>query len=180
MKPFEGEEIEYLDYNVIAQMRPIGFRGRRSGMKLVLALAFVTAIAALASPAASQLPEDIRIDVVQLLLPLPRDAAAEEIARRAADAKRIVDQVSHCEDLRSIAQRTPDASVSAKDWLRVGDLPANIAQQLMAVPIGRAVGPFALHGTIQIVAVCSRVQGPAEPPPPPRPARRRPPVDAKN
>jgi hypothetical protein len=147
-------------------------------MKTAFAIAVAAAVAALASPAAAQLQADIRVGVVQLILPLPRDAAPDEIARRAADAKGIVDQVSQCEDLRSIAQRTPGAAVSTKDWLRFGDLPANVAQQILEVPIGHAIGPYAVTGAIQILAVCSRVQGPPEPPPPPREPRR-PPTDSK-
>lgn len=65
-------------------------------------------------------------------------------------------QVTKCADLRAAAARTRGATTSDVDKLRVGDLPPNVAQQVIAAPIGRAIGPFALQGSIQIIAVCSK------------------------
>jgi peptidyl-prolyl cis-trans isomerase SurA len=101
-------------------------------------------------------PAEIRVNVVQLLLPLPTNANHDEIARGKAEAERIMAQVTKCADLRAAAARTRGATTSDVDKLRVGDLPANVAQQITSTPIGRAIGPFALQGSIQIIAVCSR------------------------
>ena len=106
--------------------------------------------------AASANPAEIRVNVVQLLLPLPTNASQDEIARSKAEAERIMAQVTQCADLRAAAARTRGATTSEVDKLRVGDLPANVAQQMTSTPLGRALGPFALQGAIQIISVCSR------------------------
>lgn len=101
-------------------------------------------------------PAEVRVSVVQLLLPLPPNASQDEIARSTAEAQKIMAQVSKCADLRALAARTRGATTSDVDKLRVGDLPANVAQQIAATPVGRALGPFALQGSIQILSVCRK------------------------
>jgi peptidyl-prolyl cis-trans isomerase SurA len=106
--------------------------------------------------AASVNPAEIRVDLVQLLLPLPANASQDEITRGTTEAQRIMAQVTKCADLRAAAARTRGATTSDREKLRVGDLPANVAQQVTSTPIGRALGPFAVQGAIQILAVCNR------------------------
>lgn len=101
-------------------------------------------------------PAEVRVNVVQLLLPLPANASQDEIARGTAEAQKIMSQVTKCADLRDAARRTRGATSSDVEKLRVGDLPANVAQQIATTPIGRAMGPFAVQGSIQILAVCSK------------------------
>lgn len=99
---------------------------------------------------------EIRVNLVQLLLPLPPNASAAEIARGTGEAQKIMSQVTKCADLRAAAARTRGATTSDRDKLRLGDLPANVAQQINATPVGRAIGPYAVDGAIQILAVCSK------------------------
>ncbi|MCW5739129.1 MAG: peptidylprolyl isomerase [Alphaproteobacteria bacterium] len=106
--------------------------------------------------AGSNNPAEVRVNVAQLLLPLPPNASQDEIARGTAEAQKIMAQVTKCADLRSAAARTRGATASNVDKLRVGDLPANVAQQIATTPVGRAMGPFAIQGAIQILVVCSK------------------------
>ena len=107
--------------------------------------------------AGSSNPAEIRVSVVQLLLPLPANARQDEIARGTAEAQKIIGQVTKCADLRAAAARTRGATTTDIDKLRIGDLPdPNVARQIAAAPVGRAIGPFAIPGSIQIIAVCSR------------------------
>lgn len=106
--------------------------------------------------ASSTNPAEVRVNVVQLLMPLPPNASQDEIARSTAEAQRVMAQVSKCADLRALAGRTRGATTSDVEKLRVGDLPANVAQQIAATPVGRAIGPFAVQGSIQILSVCSK------------------------
>jgi peptidyl-prolyl cis-trans isomerase SurA len=111
--------------------------------------------------AGSNNPAEIRVSVVQLLLPLPPNANQEEIARGTAEAQKIMSFVNKCADLRAAASRTRGATVTEIDKLRVGDLQQrqpHVAQQILATPVGRAVGPFRLEqeGAIQILSVCSK------------------------
>ncbi len=102
----------------------------------------------MASPAAAADPKDTKVTVLELLLP--------STATGAADARRIVEQVSQCEDLRTIAQRTSGAAIGRLITVRVGDVPPDMAQLLTTTPIGHAVGPFLVTGWIQVLAICSR------------------------
>jgi peptidyl-prolyl cis-trans isomerase SurA len=101
-------------------------------------------------------PAEVRVNVVQMLLPLPPNASAAEIERGKAEAQKIMGQVTKCADLRTIGTRTRGATTSEKEKLRVGDMPPNVAQQMTATPVGRAFGPFAVEGSIQILAICSK------------------------
>lgn len=106
--------------------------------------------------AGSTNPAEVRVNLTQLLMPLPPNASQDEIARGTAEAQRIIAQVASCADLRAAAAKTRGATASDRDKLRVGDLPANVAQQIGSTPVGRAIGPFAVDGAIQILAVCSK------------------------
>lgn len=106
--------------------------------------------------AGSTNPAEIRVNLVQLLLPLPPNASPGEIARGTAEAQKIMGLVTKCADLRAAAARTRGATTSDRDKLRVGDLPPNVAQQIASTPVGRAIGPFAVEGAIQILAICSK------------------------
>jgi peptidyl-prolyl cis-trans isomerase SurA len=106
--------------------------------------------------AAGSNPAEVRISVVQLLLPMPTNANPEEVERGKAEAQKIMGQVSKCDDLRAAARRTRGATTSDREKLRVGDLPGHVAQQIATTPVGRAIGPFAVEGSIQILAVCSK------------------------
>lgn len=106
--------------------------------------------------AGSTNPAEVRVNLTQLLMPLPPNASKDEIARGTAEAQRIIAQVAKCADLRAVAAKTRGASTSDRDKLRVGDLPPNVAQQIASTPVGRAIGPFAVEGAIQILAVCSK------------------------
>ena len=106
--------------------------------------------------AAGSNPAEVRVSVVQLLLPLPPNASAAEIERGKSEAERINSQVTKCADLRAAASRTRGATTTDKDKLRVGDMGQVIGPQLASTPVGRAIGPFALEGAIQILAICSK------------------------
>lgn len=106
--------------------------------------------------AGSSNPAEVRVNLTQLLMPLPPNASQDEIARGTAEAQRIIAQVAKCDDLRAAAAKTRGATSSDKDKLRVGDLPPNVAQQIGSTPVGRAIGPFAVDGAIQILAICSK------------------------
>lgn len=106
--------------------------------------------------AGSSNPAEVRVNLTQLLMPLPPNASQDEIARGTAEAQRIIAQVAKCDDLRAAAAKTRGATSSDKDKLRVGDLPPNVAQQIGSTPVGRAIGPFAVEGAIQILAICSK------------------------
>lgn len=107
--------------------------------------------------AASTNRAEIRVNVVQLLLPLPPNASPAEIERSKAEAEKIMATVSKCADLRAAATRTRGATVSDIDKLRVGDL-GHLAEPIMTLPMGRAIGPYRLEekNALQIVSVCSR------------------------
>jgi hypothetical protein len=109
----------------------------------------------MASPAPAN-PQDAQVVFMKMLLPLPPNAARDDVERVAADARKIISQVSKCEDLRTLAQRTPGATVSQTKTLRVGDLLPVIVELVTTMPIGRAFGPFAVSSAAQILAICSR------------------------
>lgn len=130
---------------------------KRPKQSAPLSFAFASGVAiTLVASAAAARPEDAQVGLMQMLLPLPQDATQNELDRVVAESRRIIGQVSGCEDLRAIAQHTQGATIIDTQTVRVGDLPATIAQQIITMPIGRAIGPYRLEGAVQIVAICSR------------------------
>ena len=63
-------------------------------------------------------PAEVRVNVVQLLLPLPPNASQDEIARGTAEAQKIMGLVTKCDDLRAAAARTRGATASRRQAAR--------------------------------------------------------------
>ena len=77
--------------------------------------------------AGSSNPAEIRVSVVQLLLPLPANARQDEIARGTAEAQKIIGQVTKCADLRAA---TRECRARGPALCRVGRASAGAAARI--------------------------------------------------
>ncbi|HJQ60891.1 MAG TPA: SurA N-terminal domain-containing protein [Vineibacter sp.] len=99
---------------------------------------------------------DARLNMVQLLLPLPNNASAEEVERQKGVAQGIISQAKSCTELRRACGKTKGCTSSDSDGVSIGALPPAIAEAARGAAIGQGLGPYQAGTNMQIVAICSR------------------------
>ncbi len=112
-------------------------------------------------PFAAARPDDVRLNLIQLTLPLPLNASADETNRAMQEAQKAMTGIRQCSDLHGRARELKGATSGDLNGVRVGDLAANtqMYDQLPKLPIGGVAGPFRVAEGLQIVALCSKSGG---------------------
>jgi len=110
-------------------------------------------------PFASARPDDVRLNLTQMTLPLPVNASDNEVAKATADAQKAMTGVRTCSDLHSRARELKGATSGDLSGVRVGDLQANqqMFEQIPKLNVGGTAGPFRVAEGLQVVALCSKV-----------------------
>ncbi len=106
-------------------------------------------------------PEDMRLNLTQMTLPLPVNASADEVSRATAEAQRALVGVRSCNDLHARARELKGATAGDLQSIRVGDLAANqqMFEQLPKLNVGGTAGPFRVAEGLQVVALCGKSGG---------------------
>ncbi|WP_421999541.1 peptidylprolyl isomerase [Reyranella sp.] len=104
-------------------------------------------------------PDDVRLNLTQMTLPLPVNATPDEVARATADAQKAVAGVRSCSDLHARSHELKGATSGDLSGIRVGDLQANpqMYEQIPRLSVGGTAGPFRVAEGLQVVALCSKV-----------------------
>jgi peptidyl-prolyl cis-trans isomerase SurA len=110
---------------------------------------------------ASARPDDTRLNLVQMTLPLPIGATGEETSRATSEAQKVMASVRQCGDLHALARPVKGATTGDLNGVRVGDLAANreMYESLPKLQPGQTGGPFRVAEGLQVVALCSREGG---------------------
>jgi peptidyl-prolyl cis-trans isomerase SurA len=106
-------------------------------------------------------PDDLRLNLTQMTLPLPVNASADEVAKATAEAQKAMQGVRSCNDLHARARDLRGATSGDLSGIRVGDLQAN-QQMYEALPklnVGGTAGPFRVAEGLQVVALCGKLGG---------------------
>lgn len=103
-------------------------------------------------------PAEVKLDMRQVLLPLPPDAseAALNAASRRLDGLR--KEVKNCADMERIAEKQGDSNKGNVGQIRLADLPAVIQPVLASLPDGRASAPLRNDRGVLFLMICSRDQ----------------------
>jgi peptidyl-prolyl cis-trans isomerase SurA len=106
-------------------------------------------------------PDDVRLNLVQMTLPLPVNASAEETSRASAEAQKAMAAVRQCSDLHALARQLKGATSGDLQGVRIGDLSANrqMYEDIPRLQVGGTAGPFRVAEGLQVVALCSRAGG---------------------
>jgi peptidyl-prolyl cis-trans isomerase SurA len=106
-------------------------------------------------------PEDMRLNLVQLTLPLPVNASPEETNRAMAEAQKVMSSVRTCTDLHSRSRDLKGATSGDLSGVRVGDLASNreMFEQIPKLNTGGTAGPFRVAEGLQVVSLCGKVGG---------------------
>jgi peptidyl-prolyl cis-trans isomerase SurA len=106
-------------------------------------------------------PDDLRLNITQMTLPLPPNASPDEVAKATAEAQKAMQGVRSCSDLHARARELKGATAGDLTGIRVGDLQANreMYESLPKLNPGGTAGPFRVAEGLQVVAMCSKVGG---------------------
>jgi len=110
---------------------------------------------------AASRPDDLRLNLTQMTLPLPVNASPDEVSKATAEAQKALQGVKSCNDLHSRARDLKGATSGDLSGIRVGDLQANreMYESLPKLNIGGTAGPFRVAEGLQVVALCAKVGG---------------------
>ncbi|MBX9945501.1 MAG: peptidylprolyl isomerase [Reyranella sp.] len=105
--------------------------------------------------------DDVRLNLVQMTLPLPVNASPEETSRATAEAQKAMSATRQCTDLHIQARQLKGATAGDLQGVRIGDLAGNrqMYEEIPRLPIGGTAGPFRVAEGMQIVSLCSRAGG---------------------
>ena len=103
-------------------------------------------------------PDDVRLNLTQMTLPLPVNASPDEVAKATAEAQKAMTGVRTCADLHARARELKGATSGDLSSVRVGDLQANpqMFEQIPKLNPGGTAGPFRVAEGLQVVALCSK------------------------
>lgn len=106
-------------------------------------------------------PEDARLNLTQMTLPLPINASPDEIAKATVEAQKATTGVRSCADLHARSRELKGATSGDLNGIRVGDLQANreMFEQIPKLNIGGTAGPFRVAEGLQVVALCGKSGG---------------------
>jgi peptidyl-prolyl cis-trans isomerase SurA len=112
-------------------------------------------------PFAATRPDDLRLNLTQMTLPLPVNASPDEVAKATAEAQKALQGVKSCSDLHARSRELKGATSGDLSGIRVGDLQANreMYEMLPKLNVGGTAGPFRVAEGLQVVALCSKVGG---------------------
>ena len=105
-------------------------------------------------------PDDVRVALKQILLPVARDSSADEVASQIVLAKEIGSTMAGCDDMsRTAAELDPSISGDV-GTLRIGDLPDNLRTAVRTLEVGVISQPTRSEAGIHLLMVCERIEPP--------------------
>lgn len=115
----------------------------------------------------------IRVELAQILFPLTEDDDEDSANAIADQAAALRPRLANCDAMDEVAEQI-DAPLSGRiGWLRVGDLPPELGEAVLVLPLREVSPPFLGPAGITLLMVCDRegripvAEAPPPPPPPP-------------
>jgi peptidyl-prolyl cis-trans isomerase SurA len=145
----EGQLPEELD-KVLAQMRP-GMLSRPirtlSGFHILL----------LGEERQASLG-DVTLHLKQVLIAIPSEASEEQRHAAAERAGQVRQRISGCAGLDQLAGEIGSSGSGDLGTVKLSDLPAQIRDAVMALPIGQPSQPVSVSGGLSVLVVCDRTE----------------------
>jgi peptidyl-prolyl cis-trans isomerase SurA len=105
-------------------------------------------------------PEDVKLSLQQIFVPMDANAAASEIAARKRLAQSLSTRADGCPAFEAAGRET-GSSVSPKmENLTLADLNPNVRDMVRALKVGSASQPMTLGGGFLLLMVCERIEPP--------------------
>lgn len=100
--------------------------------------------------------EGTRVRLVQIYLPLPRDASEEAVAKQREAAEAIRQEVKTCGDMVRLSAELKSPLSGDLGWLKVEDLPEHLRKVVGALKVGAVSKPVQTQDAVSILMVCER------------------------
>ncbi len=106
----------------------------------------------------------VEVELTQILFPV--DGAAADGANGGLAAARdraagLRARLTGCPAMVEVAEELDAPASGALGWLKVGDLPPDIGQAVLGLPVGEVSAPLQGPGGIHLLMVCARRDPPA-------------------
>ncbi|WP_417518379.1 peptidylprolyl isomerase [Minwuia sp.] len=98
----------------------------------------------------------VEVELSQLLIPLGREAADEDVEKAGAAAASMRNLVSGCQDVQALADRLPAVTAAELGSLRIGDLPQDFRAAIARLQEGEVSRPIRTAAGIHLLIVCKR------------------------
>jgi peptidyl-prolyl cis-trans isomerase SurA len=99
---------------------------------------------------------DVSLDYTQLVLPLDRNASADDVRKETAHAQQIRATVQSCEDLRAAAAEMKAPKSGDVKNARLKDLPPVIREPITRLEVGETSEPVRVAEGLMIATLCAR------------------------
>ncbi|RDD62407.1 peptidylprolyl isomerase [Ferruginivarius sediminum] len=98
------------------------------------------------------------VNLKQIYLPLPGDAASSDIEEARARAEELAGQVDSCESMSNVAKSAGSANSGSLGEVKLSSLPENIRGAVADLPIDTPSRPIEVNAGIAVLMVCERSQ----------------------
>ncbi len=102
---------------------------------------------------------DATVQVQQLVLPLPANARANEVASQMNLAKQVSDSANSCADLPNLSKEVKGSQVSNAGNGKIAELPPDIREIVANLDVGKAGPPQRTQTGVRVLMVCKRDGG---------------------
>lgn len=110
---------------------------------------------------ASASPDDARVTLVQLLLPLEAGASQREQESQKQLAEQVRETVSGCADLARVAKEIGVPPPTDPQKLRLGDVAPRIRELITPLKVGEASAPMRIEQGLLMLMMCVREEAPS-------------------
>ena len=101
-------------------------------------------------------PQDIRVALNQIFLPLAAGAPPAVAASQRELAQTIAETVNGCADMNAVAKEMAAQDSGAMGSFRMGELSADLRKVVSGLAVGQPSQPFPVEGGLRVVMVCER------------------------
>lgn len=96
------------------------------------------------------------VTLSQLVVPLARDAAPEEVEKQAAEARRLATELKSCNDVDKLKEQTGAKESGSLGTMKIGDLPQAFANAVKDLKVNQVGGPIRNDNGMTLLIVCDR------------------------
>lgn len=121
----------------------------------------------ISQPAVDGNAADVEVNLTQILFPAESDADETTLNELRAQATNVRDGLDDCASMVEVANELAAPASGELGWLEVGDLPPELAQTVLALPVGEVSAPLRGPGGIHLLMVCDRREPEGAAPPEP-------------
>ena len=105
-------------------------------------------------------PNDVRVALKQILLPVSSDAGADEIESQTTFAQEIGSTVAGCDDMTRTAAELDPSTSGDVGTVRIGDLPDTVRSAVIGLEVGKVSQATRTEAGIHLLMVCERIEPP--------------------